>query len=712
LLYRERLIEQLSNDSSDVVLIAAPTGYGKTTTLVQWASVSDERFTWLTLRPEDSDPRKLIVDLAASIAAATSRDSDDVAMIESLDGDDLSSQGVGRLGRMLADASDRVSIIIDNGHLLRTASSEAVIAQLIDRIAPTHRLVLATRSTPKLPLAHLKSQGRLLDITEDDLAFARDEIARLMGEIGAEGKYDIDDLLEWTEGWPAVAFLLGTSHHSAGRGVDPDTHNGDGLLLREYLHTEVLGHLSKGRRDFLTMMAPLERFSAPLYEHITDSKTSYAKIEAVGASTHLIRPVDPPASWYVMNRVVRDALRTELTRTDPEFLATIHSRAAEWFEINGSPDLAIRHAREAGEMDAVARLMGTILKQRYSAGGADETLEWMRWLQAATSLDTYPMLAAIGALALAQEGEPLEADAWIDAAVKGSTDDDNPPLVWIVRALACRDGVEGMNVDIDRGIDALPPGSEWTPAALLTAGLARSWDGDSDEAEPLFIEAAAIGERNGSFPAVSLALASRALIAISRGDWRLATELAENALRVIRENKLDVYLTSGLGFAVAARIARRENDIPKAESLLSAAAAIRPRMSAAIPGVAVQTLVEMARARLELSDVVGARALLREASDIVVQRPGLGVLPDEIAALQDSMRNIGPGTVGPSALTKAELRLLPLLATNLSFPQIGEQLFISRHTVKTQAMSIYRKLGTSSRSDAVSKAYEVGLLSR
>jgi LuxR family maltose regulon positive regulatory protein len=63
------------------------------------------------------------------------------------------------------------------------------------------------------------------------------------------------------------------------------------------------------------------------------------------------------------------------------------------------------------------------------------------------------------------------------------------------------------------------------------------------------------------------------------------------------------------------------------------------------------------------------------------------------------------------ALTKAELRVLPLLATHMSFPEIGEQLFVSRHTIKSQATSIYRKLGSSTRSEAIARAHEIGLLS-
>ena len=61
-------------------------------------------------------------------------------------------------------------------------------------------------------------------------------------------------------------------------------------------------------------------------------------------------------------------------------------------------------------------------------------------------------------------------------------------------------------------------------------------------------------------------------------------------------------------------------------------------------------------------------------------------------------------------LTAAELRLLPLLTTHLAFPQIGERLFLSRTTIKSQAISIYRKLGVTSRAEAIERAVELGLL--
>ena len=59
-----------------------------------------------------------------------------------------------------------------------------------------------------------------------------------------------------------------------------------------------------------------------------------------------------------------------------------------------------------------------------------------------------------------------------------------------------------------------------------------------------------------------------------------------------------------------------------------------------------------------------------------------------------------------STLTAAELRLLPLLTTHLSFREIAERLFVSRNTVKTQAISVYRKLDASSRSEAIERAID------
>jgi LuxR family transcriptional regulator, maltose regulon positive regulatory protein len=126
--------------------------------------------------------------------------------------------------------------------------------------------------------------------------------------------------------------------------------------------------------------------------------------------------------------------------------------------------------------------------------------------------------------------------------------------------------------------------------------------------------------------------------------------------------------------------------------------------------VSVQALLEMARSYSTLTDPAGAAAVLAQVHDILQQRPDLGVLPQQAADLRSKLATIKAGAVGPSALTAAELRLLPLLSTHLSYREIAAELFLSPHTVRSEMKSVYRKLGVTTRTEAVNRSRELGLL--
>ena len=131
----------------------------------------------------------------------------------------------------------------------------------------------------------------------------------------------------------------------------------------------------------------------------------------------------------------------------------------------------------------------------------------------------------------------------------------------------------------------------------------------------------------------------------------------------------------------------------------------------AMPQLAVQARIELTRVHLALADVAGARTLMREIDELLKRRPDLGTLVGQAQVLRTQLSaEHGPRVPRASSLTGAELRVLPMLATHLSFPEIGADLFLSPNTVKSQAISIYRKLGASSRSQAVARSRELGLL--
>ena len=137
----------------------------------------------------------------------------------------------------------------------------------------------------------------------------------------------------------------------------------------------------------------------------------------------------------------------------------------------------------------------------------------------------------------------------------------------------------------------------------------------------------------------------------------------------------------------------------------------RPSCTYALPWLAVRGRLQIAKAAVALADTTTARHLLREIDDILRYRPGLGTLVDEVSELRGVVASSAPGgAVGGPPLSPAELRLLPYLQTHLTLAEIAGRLFVSHNTVRSQVGSIYRKLGASSRSDAVQRATSVGLL--
>jgi LuxR family maltose regulon positive regulatory protein len=95
---------------------------------------------------------------------------------------------------------------------------------------------------------------------------------------------------------------------------------------------------------------------------------------------------------------------------------------------------------------------------------------------------------------------------------------------------------------------------------------------------------------------------------------------------------------------------------------------------------------------------------------ILHRRPALGVLTEQSAELRRRSSESAQALAGPSTLTPAELRVLPMLSTHLMFEEIADRLHVSRHTVKAQVVSIYGKLGVSRRGEAIERAIEIGLL--
>ena len=210
---------------------------------------------------------------------------------------------------------------------------------------------------------------------------------------------------------------------------------------------------------------------------------------------------------------------------------------------------------------------------------------------------------------------------------------------------------------------------------------------------------------------MTLAHAQLCLLAARQGVWSEAGEHARAAEREVEGAGLGDYSTTALIYAATARVAIHEGRYEDARAAIAGAHRLRPLLDYGLPWLTVQVGLELARAHVALAEPGPARTVLAEAEQVLERRPNMGILVEDARELHDLVAaTSGADGAWAMSLTGAELRLLPYLATHLTFPGIASRLFISRNTVKSEAVSIYRKLGVSSRNDAIERAVEVGLL--
>ena len=372
----------------------------------------------------------------------------------------------------------------------------------------------------------------------------------------------------------------------------------------------------------------------------------------------------------------------------------------------------------AGDVDGAARLVGQLAVPAYRQGRVTTIQRWFGWLEDRGGIEGYPMAAVLASLFSALTGRPVDAERWADAVDRWQYGDPARPgdpsaEAWaaLLRAFLCRHGVEQMRADADEAVRGFAAGSFVTPAPALLQGIARILCGDLDGGDLSLEDAVSVGEEADAPDDLAVALCERSLVAMARNQWDRAEVLADRARAVLRRAGIEESFATPLICALRARAAMHRGDVPAARRELVSAQHLRPLLTYALPYLAVQARVELARVHLALADLPGARTLMREVDDLLKRRPGLGTLVGDARALRAQLSSErGSSVPGASALTAAELRLLPLLSTHLSFPEIAEQMFLSRYTIKSQAMSIYHKLGASSRSQAVARSRELGLL--
>jgi LuxR family maltose regulon positive regulatory protein len=721
---RTDLVARLEScGDASVLSISAPAGYGKSTAIAQLAAAQTRPCVWLDLEDLDNDP---VYFLRRFLGALSEVEPIHGPMGEFLRGRSpmLTTVMVPHLRRELARRDVATLVVLDDLHLVRAPATIECVQAIVANVDPGSQVVVSSRGAPDLAFGRMRLDRDVVEFGPEDLKMTLAEAGELLRAVDAEvTEEQVRQILTRSEGWPAglgLAALTLTTRGGRDRAVE--SFAGDHRFVAEYVREELLRELPDELAEFSLHSSVLTRMSGPRCDAVLQRGGSGALLDDLARSRNLfVVPLDDTRTWYRFHHLFRDVLLAELTRTSPELAAQLQARASIVCAEEGDVDGAIRHALAADDVDRAASLvLAHVLA--FASRGLNATVGLWLELFSDIHIKSSACLALAKAWYLvgAADADVLVIEHWIAVAESqqesGPLADGSPSVEVagaLLRALTGLGGVNQVRADADRVRSVCDRSSPWWGTATFLAGVARSLAGDTGDGRRLLNEA--LASQAVVAPVRATCLAQLAVIEASEGNWSAVTLLSRRALDVVEANDLHEYGPIALVYAIEGLAAAKRNEAAVALGCVRHGHRLIRSLTHTAPRTHLLVHMTLAAAQLRLGDPVAAEVLITEAERRRAEEPDATLLLAWLDELHRrcvaASRVVGAREqLGPSSLSMAELRVLEYLPTHYSYAEIAAQLYVSRNTVKTQAISIFRKLGVSSRTDAVARAADNGLL--
>jgi LuxR family maltose regulon positive regulatory protein len=379
---------------------------------------------------------------------------------------------------------------------------------------------------------------------------------------------------------------------------------------------------------------------------------------------------------------------------------------------------AIGHLTAAGELDEASELIYNQWLAFTNAGQRETVARWLGDLP-------HGYIVADGRLCLTQArtaltvGERDEVLRWVDLAAQAPRNNprDDAELgeeATVIRAAAWQLlGDMREAAQLAGRLTPLDGSSVWHSLAACLLGTSARFSDSAEDARALLETAMKLSGAPQNVIVSMLSLGRLAQIAADRGDWRECAAKTDAAFDVVRANGLEEYWICCSAHIARGRLLRQDRRTKDAQAELERAVSLARRGAGLVEvAYALATLAEL---YLELGARPPARDLVLEARELLALCPAPGTLvPRLVGQLETGLRLVvdlsGASPVVTDELTAREQTVLGLLPTGMSAREIGDELGISRDTVKTHTRRIYQKLGVSSRRTAVARGRELGLL--
>lgn len=712
LIERQRLAQRLrSIPAPNVYVVHAPAGYGKSTLVAQLAASDPRRLAWLTLDEQDADPVHCIADLVFALG-----DLDDSALdlLQRLVGGPASvvPAALPRLTRLFAERWQDALIVLDDVHHAAGGPSGDVLAALVAAVPEGSTLILAGRVRPSLPIARLVASGNLATIDARELRMTVGEGGEMLRQRGVVvDEHEAGVLVRRTEGWPAALYLV--SHALKDSEAEQGGRVPEEAGLIDYFRDEVLRTVDTIDVRFLLDVSIFEELNPAECDAILERDDSADRLQALTEADLFVVPVDARHSRYRMHGLFREALHERLLGVEPDRAGRLHLRAAEYFAAQRNVEAAVWQALRARDVQAAADLVW-VATPEYQGNGRIATVR--RWLESFTpeQVNEHPVLALTAGWIGIDSGDGVAAEHWATVALNAPPDvevasgETMGASAQLLDAALGNRGVAAMRRAAQAADEGFPDAHPLKALAKFLVGAGAYVMDDLDTAREHLLEAQARAAATLA-TVYGLALGQLAVIAMDEGDWEQAESHMERAA-MARGGALEGYVIRSLRFAIEARIgAHRGDQFAAREAAAQARRALAAHRHLAA-WFAAQTRITLAAAFVLLEWPSEARKMLAEARSLLVADADAVRLHQRLDELTAQVAG-GTGSIsGGEALSTAELRTLQYFGTHLTQREIAERLHLTRNTVHTHAVAIYRKLGVTSRSDAVEVGRQHGLL--
>lgn len=730
-LQRERL-HRLLLDAGPARLrvVVAPAGSGKTTLLGEWAN--DPRETrgvaWVSLDPSDDEPVRFWTYVVMALRSVRGDLGARALSALAVPGVDPVAVALPTLVEELSGSSDAHVLVLDDYHVIRDARIHEGLEFLLGYLPPTLCLVVAGRADPPLPLARLRARGDLVEIRGDALGFTVEESASMLATVSG---VELDDetvgrVRQRTEGWAAGLQLAGITLRGSPDPVATAAQlRGDDRHILDYFSEEVVATLPADQRDLLIRTSPLDRLCGSLCDAVLQRTGSAEVLADLDRANVFVVPLDRRREWYRCHSLFRDVLRQELDARSDGPTSELLGRAADWYAASGHVDDAVRCRLAAADEGGAEDLLAASEAWFFEQGAAATYLELGERLAEVRD----PAVSLMLAYAAVLSGRFDRVQPWCDAT---------SALVTDATAL---DGWSSARAAVLTMRAAYGHDEEDDPGeALAEAGDAVALERDPDE--PGYVAArVALGsallraERFGDAVEVLLtawtcpsrALLPSTLVLQTGGLLALTLVLADrdDDARALVEDLAGDAEAAETAWGDAAAAATTWIRLVEGRTALAAGAAVEARdvlaravRLATVWGrdtYQVMALTALAEAELATGDRAAAGAALTRARDLVSTER---VRPRAVRELEAVETRVGRGAVRAARragriheeLTDRELAILRVLPGAASRREIADALFLSVNTVKGYTRSLYRKLGATSRQEAVAEGRALGLI--